>query len=271
MLRRFRSGLYFKATDFFLALYEQILTGLWSILLLTPIENFALYLHSGSEPEVSDLFIRFLIYVNIFFFISSALLPYIRKVRLREQISMFVHTKKLTKKEKQTLNIIANSNIMCQSLFSKNGFLHFVSSSIINVSLMALYFSIDQVVDLAAGRSDGNYISIAIFFVISIVFYFISKIIDFLQPVDFSKSNTNSKFGKFGKLAQVKVNSNEQCKTVVTSIIRLVSKDNMESNLEEKILDDAFESIKSIIKMSGGSSINPRRGNNNFSSKRKKK
>ena len=238
-----------------LSLYEQVVSAIWAIMVLTPVETLAYNFYHGSSVKIKDSFWPSFYIFTVIFLASSFSLPYIRKKILRLSIDNFCSTKKISKKEKSTLYRITSSNIMCKSFLSKEGRWHFFSTNLSNISMMAAYFAIDEFVDTLSGRSESSAFSVGVFLFLFILGDLAVKISDHWQrKCPSAKLFTEGRGVKAAKLMKIKLKDTEKSREVFKAFIRLVAKDSMDSASDERVLDDAFEAIKSLIKMTGGAS-----------------
>ena len=133
---------------FLLRYYEQIITGIWAYMVLEFIES-SIYMFLGMTTEatyLTALYFVLLGIVTVVFFLSSIIIPEIRKLKLRRKLYNIGKEYNLSYQQKDRLRSIAANNMLCSGFFTKYGFVQFMMITLSNSIFVTAYFTCEYII-----------------------------------------------------------------------------------------------------------------------------
>lgn len=224
-----------------LRFYEQIISGLWFLSMLLPMESYLevfLIEHESKVAHTFQFYFTFFLICTIVFILSSVLMPVIHQKVLRVEIQKLLRTNKINIHEKSQIISIIRDNLACRSFFSKEGFWQFAMSNIFNFGIISSYFGVESIIRVYL--NDGSH------YVIAIVFMglFVScMIIEWLLDIYLTKKfivtdHTPSTGSKL-----------DQQRELIIMIMRIVGRDSFRSVLSQVIMEDTINDIIEIMQV----------------------
>ncbi len=226
--------------SFLLRYYEQIISGVWGLFLLRPIES-GIYWIAGEKHAAKFFSKRFLvifIIYTIFFLFSSVLIPEIRKIRLRRQLNKLI---KNHSEQKNKLKTIIANNILCQGFFTKIGFAQIVMIALVNTVFVAFCFSTEYFIDLINTHDRPLFLLLSFIFV-AFILILISWYVDHYIAKMMLKNTTTSVI--------LENNDNYSGKDLMIQIMKLIARDTLENKSGQALMSSCLEDIYSLMYLS---------------------
>ena len=236
-----------------LRFYSEVIAGIWAVILLIPLDN-ALYKFFTGMPSypMNKYYVAFFICYTLFFLVSGALIPIIKKQRIVGMINNLEKTKQISSLQKKKILFTIKDITSYQSLFTRDGFLHFLMENIFSIGVMFSWFGIEGII------SNVMHKETLIVPILFIILFFATLILEsFLD--DFIAENKRS----------VRKNSsiNNRFYTYNKQLIMQLVEDiggggSSSENLGRLLLEDTIEDIAEIMNM-------PRRSGKNRNHKKR--
>lgn len=165
---------------FFLKLYCSIISGVWSIVLLLPLEGFLSY-EFGADPfrhYTTKRYFMFLGLFTVFFVISSALLPTIKHFHVKRILKNSLTKLPLTPCQRINFFRDKAERHGFKAFFTAKGLLTFLRYNVIkNIEYTSLYFCLESLIHAFDIKSRGGFYVSACFLVLYGITYFVSDIV----------------------------------------------------------------------------------------------
>jgi hypothetical protein len=229
--------------SFLLRYYEQIISGVWGLMLLRPIES-GIYWLAGDKNAAKFFSKRFLIIFivyTIFFLLSSILIPEIRKIRLRRQLNKMI---KNNTPQKQKLKNIISANILCQSFFTKLGFAQILMIAIVNTVFVAFCFSTEYFIDFINTHDRPLFLLLS-FIGFAIILIIVSWFVDAYIAKIMEK-----------KQSQKIIIKNDSGKDLMMQVMQLIARDTLENKSGQALMSSCLEDIYELMYLSNEEKIN---------------
>jgi hypothetical protein len=131
----------------FLRFYNEILAGIFGMLIVIPFDSFLHLKVEGTTEYIINSAYFFYTGIYVCFFIaSSAMIPYLKKMRLQNEISKLSSRKELTFKQKKEIEKILSDVLICKKITSLEGALQFLMINLFSFGIVMIYFGIEAFV-----------------------------------------------------------------------------------------------------------------------------
>lgn len=228
-----------------LRFYSEVIAGIWAVILLIPFDN-ALYKFFTGTPSypMSKYYVAFFICYTLFFIVSGALIPVIKKHRIVGMINNLEKTKQISSLQKRKILFTIKDITSYQSLFTKEGFLHFLMENIFSIGVMFSWFGIEGII---SNVMHGETLIVPILF---IILFFATLILesfldDFIaeQKKVGRKNSTINRFGDYNK------------QLIMQLVEDIGGGGSSSENLGRLLLEDTIEDIAEIMNMPRKSTV----------------
>ena len=159
--------------DVLLRFYEEIIAGVWAVLLIIPMDTYLYKFFTGEWSYIlgAGFWLFFALY-TAFFIVSGAMVPVVRRHRM---IGLLNHLEKHDKisdvQRKKILQTIKDVSSY-KSIFSYDGMLRFVMSNVFSIGVMFAYFGIEGII---SNVISGQTLIVPTIF---LIFFFVSLILE---------------------------------------------------------------------------------------------
>ena len=185
-----------KICDILLKYYTEIISGLWAVIVIIPIDS-ALYNFFTRQPSypINGYYWIFLGCYTTFFIASGACLPVIRRKRIIKKIDEFEKIKKISSTQKENLiNIIKNISSY-QTFLTKDGILNFIMENLFSFAVMFAWFGFEG---LISNTMRGEVIIIPIIYLM--LFFALITLQSFIDEYIAHQMNLKDKSRTFRRL-----------------------------------------------------------------------
>lgn len=223
-----------------LRFYSEVIAGIWAVILLIPLDN-ALYKFFTGTPSypMSKYYVAFFICYTLFFLVSGALIPIIKKHRIVGMINNLEKTKQISSLQKKKILFTIKDITNYQSLFTREGFLHFLMENIFSIGVMFSWFGIEGII---SNVMHGETLIVPILF---IILFFATLILEsFLD--DFIAESKRS----MRKMSSINNKFYDYNKQLIMQLVEDIGGGGSSSeNLGRLLLEDTIEDIAEIMNM----------------------
>ncbi|MBQ7552364.1 MAG: hypothetical protein IJT15_02865 [Rickettsiales bacterium] len=223
-----------------LRFYSEVIAGIWAVILLIPLDNALYKFFTGtSSYPMSKYYVAFFICYTLFFLVSGALIPIIKKHRIVGMINNLEKTKQISSLQKKKILFTIKDITNYQSLFTKEGFLHFLMENIFSIGVMFSWFGIEGII---SNVMHGETLIVPILF---IILFFATLILEsFLD--DFIAENKRS----MKKMSSINNKFYDYNKQLIMQLVEDIGGGGSSSeNLGRLLLEDTIEDIAEIMNM----------------------
>lgn len=242
-----------------LRFYSEVIAGIWAVILLIPLDN-ALYKFFTGSPSypMSKYYVAFFICYTLFFLISGALIPIIKKHRMVGIINNLEKTKQISSLQKKKILFTIKDITSYQSLFTREGFLHFLMENIFSVGVMFSWFGIEGII---SNVMHGETLIVPILF---IILFFATLILESFLDDFIAESKRSTR--KFSSMQNGFYDYNKQ---LIMQLVEDIGGGGSSSeNLGRLLLEDTIEDIAEIMNLPR-KALHTHRKTNNLFAKRK--
>ena len=242
-----------------LRFYSEVIAGIWAVILLIPLDN-ALYKFFTGSPSypMSKYYVAFFICYTLFFLISGALIPIIKKHRMVGIINNLEKTKQISSLQKKKILFTIKDITSYQSLFTREGFLHFLMENIFSVGVMFSWFGIEGII---SNVMHGETLIVPVLF---IILFFATLILESFLDDFIAESKRSTR--KFSSMQNGFYDYNKQ---LIMQLVEDIGGGGSSSeNLGRLLLEDTIEDIAEIMNLPR-KALHTHRKTNNLLAKRK--
>lgn len=230
-----------KIGNVLIRFYNEILAGTFGLLILIPLDYLIRKNVDGySEYTMSPKYFVYAIFYIIFFIASSALVPYVKRLRIKQEIEKMNHNRVLTRLQLIKISKVIQDVITCKSIFTIEGFLQFAMLNLFSFGTMMLYFSIEA---LIIGFMDVGYTKLSMYKVpglygmmFMLVLYLESIIDNYLAKKIRRERNA---YGFYDKNKEL----------LMTILMNVGGGGTLSQKLGQMLLEDTIEDISEILKI----------------------
>jgi hypothetical protein len=171
-----------KVGSFFIKLYCSIISGMWSILLLLPIESW-LSFKVGIDPAPGYTNLSYMLFFalfTLFFVASSALMPRVKDFHIKKILKKSVAHLPLNPRQRVQFLKDRRGAMDCKAFLSKEGMLSFIKYSVAkNIEYASLYFALENLTYLFGANGSILYVYVSgAFFLIYGIAHLASDLLD---------------------------------------------------------------------------------------------
>ncbi len=228
---------------FLLRYYEQIITGIWAYMVLEFVES-SIYIFLGNKEEaryLTPLYFVLLSIVTIIFFLSSIIIPEIRKLKLRRKLYNIGKEYNLSYQQKDRLRSIAANNMLCSGFFTKYGFVQFIMITLSNSIFVTAYFTCEYIIDVI--NTNGRpIILIMCFAAIFITLLMFAWILD-----SYLAKMIRNKNRYLSIVPGIKKNKHIYGKDLMVQLIQLIAKDTFENRTRQALIENFLEDVCQMV------------------------
>lgn len=242
-LKKFEKAIKFTTLtgNIVLRFYEQIITGVWAILLLVPLDRYVNWFFRQRnlikfEFDFKKYFIFFAAY-SFFFVISAISVPFFKRLLMNIELYKMVKQKYITLRQMIQIKHILEEGLVYRSFFSKEGFYQFMMANIFNIGVIFAYFGIEDAISIFLSPVKTSYFPSMFFLAMFYVMLSLESVLDTFVA-------------KKMRAEPLKYHENNMSKNVLHVMVKFFSGTTLSEQISERIINDSIEDIYEILDVS---------------------
>ncbi len=247
-LKKFEKAIKFTTLtgNIILRFYEQIITGVWAILLLIPVDRYITWYFRQREAGLFEFdFRKYLIFFtaySFFFIISAISVPFFKRLLMNIELYKMVKQKYITLRQMIQIKLILEEGLVYRSFFSKEGFYQFMMSNIFNLGVIFAYFGIEDAISNFLTPVKVSYWPSMFYLTMFYLMLSLESVLD-------------TYVAKKMRAEPLKYHENNMSKNVLHVMVKFFSGSTLSEQISERIINDSIEDIYEILDVSRSSVI----------------